>query len=160
MSNDADGTINFDPLSFSKEDRGRTFTYTVREEAGGPDGYVRDETVYTVRVAVAEQADAQGRIGAAVTVEREDGQTVEDDSPVFDNRTEESTPEETTPEQTTQTETTGSEREKTTPPAQSKPDHPHTGDPGDGGIWRVTGPLSLAGLFGAAGLALAGRRRR
>ncbi|MBP3656494.1 MAG: sortase B protein-sorting domain-containing protein, partial [Clostridia bacterium] len=56
------GEIVFDPIGYTGRDAGRRFTYTIREEAA--EGYITDETVYTVTVAVEQNAD--GSLAARV----------------------------------------------------------------------------------------------
>ena len=56
------GEIVFDPIGYTGRDAGRRFTYTIHEEAAA--GYITDETVYTVVVAVEQNAD--GSLAARV----------------------------------------------------------------------------------------------
>ena len=65
-TNDADGLVKFSAMTYTVEDAGKTFTYTVREKPGdGNKGLTYDTTTYTVTVSVAD--DGQGNLTATVT---------------------------------------------------------------------------------------------
>ena len=61
-TNGADGSVAFDPVSYSGRGAEGTRWYQVRELAGEADGaeYAMDGTVYTVRVDVARASDGRG----------------------------------------------------------------------------------------------------
>lgn len=67
VTNGADGSIAFEPLTYDETDIGQTYTYTVSETHGNATGITYDETVYTVNVAVADSANSDGTL--AVTTE-------------------------------------------------------------------------------------------
>ena len=53
VQNGADGSFSFEPITYTLKDAGKTFTYTVKENAGSEPGMAYDDTVYTVTVNVA-----------------------------------------------------------------------------------------------------------
>lgn len=61
--NNADGTVSFDKISYSKNDLGKTYTYTVKELAGDDTSITYDNSVYTVSVTPTD-ADDDGNITA------------------------------------------------------------------------------------------------
>lgn len=64
--NDADGLVKFSAMTYTVDDAGKTFTYTVREVPGDENkGLTYDATTYTVTVSVAD--DGQGNLTATVT---------------------------------------------------------------------------------------------
>ncbi len=65
VQNDAQGNFQFD-LSFFPEDVGKTFTYTVTEQAGSNAGIAYDKKVYDVTIVVGH--DGLGKITTDVTV--------------------------------------------------------------------------------------------
>ncbi len=62
----ATGAITFAALDYTQEDIGKTFTYTVSEKTQTGTGYLFDETVYTVTVAVTDNGD--GTLALTTTV--------------------------------------------------------------------------------------------
>ncbi len=69
--NNADGKIQFDPLTYSASDVGKTFNYTVKEKKGDDSGTTYDSTVYKVSVKVAQSGKDQP-ITAASTIMKGD----------------------------------------------------------------------------------------
>ena len=64
--NDENGTINFETLSYTVDDVGKTFTYTVREVSDEENnGVTYDATTYIVQVVVAD--DGQGKLTATAS---------------------------------------------------------------------------------------------
>ena len=55
--NAADGTVKFDEISYDQDDVGKTFTYTIKEEAGSEAGYIYDNHSETVKVTVTDKGD-------------------------------------------------------------------------------------------------------
>ncbi len=66
-SNAENGTITFDPIEYTLEDAGKTFTYTVNEVIGELGGVVYDDSVKTVKVLVTD--DGKGQICAVITAD-------------------------------------------------------------------------------------------
>ena len=64
-ANDANGGITFSPISYTQEDIGKTFTYTVKEVEGSLPGITYDADVITVKVAVTDAGN--GSLTATVT---------------------------------------------------------------------------------------------
>ena len=62
--NAADGTVKFDAISYDQDDVGKTFTYTIKEEAGSEAGYIYDNHSETVTVTVTDNGD--GTLDTAV----------------------------------------------------------------------------------------------
>lgn len=54
--NTANGSVSFDPIEYTQDDIGNTYTYKIREVAGDSQTIVYDETVKTVTVAVTSNA--------------------------------------------------------------------------------------------------------
>lgn len=59
-TNDADGNIAFDGISYNTSDVGKTFTYKVKEVSGDDTSYTYDSSVYTVTVAPQLETDSDG----------------------------------------------------------------------------------------------------
>lgn len=78
------GEITFDTVPLTKGDLGRTLTYALREKPDQESSLTLDETVYTVLVTVADEADENGVISADVTYQK-NGEIVE--AAVFNNTT-------------------------------------------------------------------------
>ncbi len=84
--NDGKGNVAFEPITYSLEDAGNTYTYQVTESETMPQGYTRDNTVYTVNVRVEDNRD--GSLSKTVTYtkpEEEGTGTVETEEITFDN---------------------------------------------------------------------------
>ena len=58
------------PVTFTRDDAGTTFSYTVTENGTAPDGYTYDASVYTVDIAVTDDPSAGG---LTVTTQVSDG---------------------------------------------------------------------------------------
>ena len=56
-TNDADGKVAFDPISYTIEDAGNTYTYNVSEIEGTESGVTYDKTIYTVTAAITDNGD-------------------------------------------------------------------------------------------------------
>ena len=50
-------SFTFEPLTFSKDDVGKTYTYTVTETQGNADGWTYDESAHQVTIAVTREGD-------------------------------------------------------------------------------------------------------
>ncbi|MGN1382634.1 MAG: Cna B-type domain-containing protein [Eubacterium sp.] len=87
-SNDASGNIDFDRISYTKDDAGKTYTYTVAEQQGTDADYTYDSAVYTVTVTPHLERNSEGsptgRILAEPTIMK--GET-EASAIVFNNTT-------------------------------------------------------------------------
>lgn len=70
--NDENGNINFDQISYSKDDIGKTYKYTVKEISGTDDSINYDTTVYNVTVTPTD-TDDDGNITATPTITKSDG---------------------------------------------------------------------------------------
>lgn len=57
VTNKADGTILFTPITYKQADMGKTFVYTIQEINENKLGYAYDNTVYTVEVKVIDNGD-------------------------------------------------------------------------------------------------------
>ena len=57
VTNAADGSFSFDEIAYTEADAGKTFTYTVSEQAGSMAGVTYDKTVHTVTVEVTDNGD-------------------------------------------------------------------------------------------------------
>ncbi|MCC8106324.1 MAG: hypothetical protein LIO99_10050, partial [Clostridiales bacterium] len=66
VKNDTTGAITFAALEYTQEDAGKSYTYTVSEKTQAGTGYLFDETVYTVTVAVTDNGD--GTLALTTTV--------------------------------------------------------------------------------------------
>lgn len=67
---DAPKTVSLVPaggLTFTQDDAGKTFTYTVSEIDDKATGYTYDKTVHTVRIVVADNGDGTLRVTTAVS---------------------------------------------------------------------------------------------
>lgn len=67
---DASKTVSLIPaggLTFTQDDAGKTFTYTVSEIDDKATGYTYDETVHTVRAVVADNGDGTRRVTTSVS---------------------------------------------------------------------------------------------
>lgn len=62
VSNDADGRIVFDALTYDESDIGQTYTYQVAEVNNNVTGVTYDNTVYTVAVSIADSEDSDGTL--------------------------------------------------------------------------------------------------
>ncbi len=60
-------------LTFTQNDAGKTFTYTVSEIKEKATGYTFDETVHTVRIVVADNGDSTLRVTTSVSKPGDDG---------------------------------------------------------------------------------------
>ncbi|MCC8136730.1 MAG: hypothetical protein LIO76_01465, partial [Clostridiales bacterium] len=80
VKNDSTGAISFSNLTYTQADIGKTYSYTVSEKAQTGTGYLFDKTVYTVKVAVADNGD--GTLNLTTTV---DGKEYTDTSMTFTN---------------------------------------------------------------------------
>lgn len=69
----------FSDATFTQDDAGETYTYTVQETKGGGAGYVNDDTVYTVTITTTD--DGQGGIEVSTRVQGGDF----DKTYVYDN---------------------------------------------------------------------------
>lgn len=59
-TNDADGNVSFDRISYSVNDVGKTFVYQVKEVAGNDEIYEYDPSIYTITVTPALEKDSEG----------------------------------------------------------------------------------------------------
>ena len=59
-TNDSEGNITFDRISYTIGDVGKTFTYHVKETAGNDDHYQYDSSVYSVTVTPKLEKDSNG----------------------------------------------------------------------------------------------------
>lgn len=57
VTNSADGSIRFTPITYTQADMGKTFIYEIKEINDGKSGYEYDNTVYTVMVQVIDNGD-------------------------------------------------------------------------------------------------------
>jgi len=80
-TNNADGTISFDKISYSKNDIGKTYTYTVKEVPGDDTSIMYDNSVYTVSVTPKDD-DNDGIITADPVITKNGAAA---DSLAFDN---------------------------------------------------------------------------
>jgi pilin isopeptide linkage protein len=62
----------FGQMSFTQQDDGAVYTYTVSESKGGQDGYVNDDRVYTVEIQVSD--DGKGTLQAVTHVTSSKGE--------------------------------------------------------------------------------------
>ena len=69
-TNAEDGTITFDPLSFTQQDIGKIYHYTLKEEIPETQaaGYTYDETEYPVTIEITDEND-NGTLTATVTID-------------------------------------------------------------------------------------------
>ena len=84
--NDEEGNVTFAPLTYTLENAGNTYTYQVTESETVPQGYTRDDTVYTVSVYVEDARN--GSLSTTVTYTKPDEGgtgTVETEGITFDN---------------------------------------------------------------------------
>lgn len=65
-------------LTFTQDDAGKTFTYTVSEIDDKATGYTYDKTVHTVRAVVADNGDGTLRVTTSVSKPGDDGDELED----------------------------------------------------------------------------------
>lgn len=73
---DAPKTVSLVPaggLTFTQDDAGKTFTYTVSEIDDKATGYTYDETVHTVKAVVADNGDGTLRVTTSVSKPGDDG---------------------------------------------------------------------------------------
>lgn len=75
-ANDSNGIITFDAISYTEEDIGNEFVYTISEVNSGESGIAYDDTVYTITVKVEDSETGDGtlkitRAGEAVTFTNE-----------------------------------------------------------------------------------------
>lgn len=73
---DAPKTVSLIPaggLTFTQDDAGKTFTYTVSEVDDKATGYTYDKTVHTVRAVVADNGDGTLRVTTSVSKPGDDG---------------------------------------------------------------------------------------
>src|SRR5699024_5813664 len=91
-TNNADGTIAFDPISFNLENEGETYTYLVQETgmadglASGIEGaYTVDTRVYTVSVTPRDNGDGTMTVTPSYTYPGNDGEAEPASALVFDN---------------------------------------------------------------------------
>ena len=75
VQNDAEGKVLFDPLVYTPEDIGETYTYTLTEKDTDISGIRYDDAVYRITVEVQDNGD--GTISAVRTVTDADGKAVE-----------------------------------------------------------------------------------
>lgn len=64
-------------LTFTQDDAGKTFTYTVSEIDDKATGYTYDKTVHTVRAVVADNGDSTLRVTTSVSKPGDDGDELE-----------------------------------------------------------------------------------
>lgn len=77
---DAPKTVSLVPaggLTFTQDDAGKTFTYTVSEIDDKATGYTYDKTVHTVRAVVADNGDGTLRVTTAVSKPDDGGDELE-----------------------------------------------------------------------------------
>lgn len=77
---DAPKTVSLVPaggLTFTQDDAGKTFTYTVSEIDDKATGYTYDETVHTVRAVVADNGDGTLRVTTSVSKPGDGGDELE-----------------------------------------------------------------------------------
>ncbi len=84
--NDEEGNVAFAPITYTLENAGNTYTYQVTESETVPQGYTRDDTVYTVSVYVEDTRNGSLRTTVTYTKPDEEGTgTVETEGIAFDN---------------------------------------------------------------------------
>ena len=78
-TNNGNGMITFDKLSFTQDDIGKTYRYTLKEEIPSPEasGYTYDKTEHQVAIAITDEND-NGTLTATVTV---DGKAYDAENP-------------------------------------------------------------------------------
>ncbi len=59
VTNAADGSVTFDPISYTQDDIGKTYTYTIVEVAGSEIGMSYDKMIVTVTVTVADAGNGK-----------------------------------------------------------------------------------------------------
>lgn len=59
-TNDAEGNVAFDRISYSLKDIGKTFEYQVKEVEGNDDSYEYDQSIYTITVTPTLEMDSGG----------------------------------------------------------------------------------------------------
>ncbi|MBE5802620.1 MAG: Cna B-type domain-containing protein, partial [Clostridiales bacterium] len=59
VKNAADGSITFSKIVYDESDIGKTYTYTVKEQAGNVYGMTYDDTVYTIEVTVSDAGNGK-----------------------------------------------------------------------------------------------------
>ena len=69
VKNGADGKFAFSKITYTLEDAGKTFTYTVKEVNDAQGGVTYDETIYTVTVNVVDNGDGTLKITASENAE-------------------------------------------------------------------------------------------
>lgn len=77
---DAPKTVSLVPaggLTFTQNDAGKTFTYTVSEIDDKATGYTYDETIHTVRIVVADNGDGTLRVTTSVSKPGDGGDELE-----------------------------------------------------------------------------------
>ncbi|WP_294731016.1 Cna B-type domain-containing protein [uncultured Faecalibaculum sp.] len=80
VPSDINGNVKFEPLKYTEQDIGKTFTYTVEEKAGEDETVNYSTAIYTYRVTVSDNKD--GTLSMQQDVTDADGETV---VPVFYN---------------------------------------------------------------------------
>ena len=78
-TNDKDGKVTFDPISYTIEDAGNTYIYYVSELKGTEGGVTYDKTIYTVTVTITDNGDGTLEVEKHITTEAktEDGKESE-----------------------------------------------------------------------------------
>lgn len=66
VKNGEDGSFEFDEITFTQADIGKTFVYTISEVNDETDNYIFDGIVYTARVVVEDNGDGTLKITAAI----------------------------------------------------------------------------------------------
>lgn len=85
-TNDSDGNITFDRISYTKDDVGQTYTYYVKEQAGDDTDFIYDESVYTVTVTPQLEYDDSGKAtGKILAIPTYQKNSADVDSITFDN---------------------------------------------------------------------------
>jgi len=65
VKNAADGSITFSKIVYDESDIGKTYTYTVKEQAGNVYGMTYDDTEYTIEVTVSDAGNGKLNIEAS-----------------------------------------------------------------------------------------------
>lgn len=81
--NRADGTFEFKPITYTLDDAGGHFTYTIREVNGGDQGIAYDDSVFTIDVDVVDKGD--GTLETNATYRDNAMQPIGEDGIVFTN---------------------------------------------------------------------------
>ena len=83
------GSVTFDPITYSGNDMGTTYEYTMVEvrDSGSGGSYVYDKSFFTAEVTVGDSVDENGTITGTTVVYKDSDGNVIDGLPVFENET-------------------------------------------------------------------------